>query len=358
MEQNLAIDFINDLNNYDGLIRGPNLNCNILFLKVKITDEISHYAVKRPINANDNNATGGSASNVSLSNNNAGTIANNDEMFESMLKLQSRVNDYQKSSFRIPNHRNYIVYQPSQDEINMYENTLKKGYGGKKLCQYSVNERYINESYTNSDFSFLLFTNELETKLNLRKKTKTLNKKVVRRDKLRNNLCGLLFLQEVNANDIYLPLICAKPAIGSKLLQLAENFGKMYNYDNLLLTSLDSPFGFYLKKKYKIKSGRSVFPLSSKAKVKLFSKRANNKYSMNQELLKRGLVMNNLGLTRKVSNLASILPKNSNGVISNRRLKTHAFLNPKSRVDFVDAASVNHNNDGVRMIKKLRRFSN
>lgn len=297
----IAVNYLKRLPDIFSKIKDHSVTCNILLLKVNVGNEI-HYGVKT-----------------------------------------------QKK-----------IYVPLKHEIDLYELVLKQNIG--QLCKHTVNTRYGIEQYESNTFSFVLFTNEIETTIKTRERT---NVRSGSTTKTRLNICGLVFLKEYS-DILYLSLICAKAGIGSQLLKLAEIFTETNTsfitnlpYKNLLLTSLEDPLGFYIYKKYKLERGRGHYPLSSGSQHKVLK---TNK-TIDNQLRKHGYITNDMGLTYKISNIASTLPRKAinNMAIPNRsRRDKSRFLTKTTKLSGLYNVKVNHNNNGVKMSKmskKMRRRS-
>ena len=232
---------------------------------------------------------------------------------------------------------------PSVFDVKKYEKLLF--HHGTKLCNHTINSSYLKQEYLNSNLSFILFTTEELSGKQLRpRKSGSLH------------ICGLLFLEKQD-NNLYIPLICSKSGLGSKLLSLSENIGKLIKAKNLTLVSLENPLGFYLHQQYQLQSGKNTLAIK-KAHPAVFRKtkknNGNNSLSLNNQIRKLGHVTNNLGITRQISDLVAILPKNSDGTINKKRLEKLLYLNSKSKISFFRNVKLdNDNSTQVYMSKKL-----
>lgn len=293
---NIAVNYLDLLPVIFSEIKGISVTCNILLLKVNVGNQI-HYGVK--------------------------TLTD--------------------------------IYEPLDDEIKIYELVLKQNIG--QICKHSVNTRYGIEQYESNTFSFVLFTNEIDTTIKTRERT---NVRSGSTTKTRLNICGFVFLKEY-IDSLYLSLICAKAGIGSQLLKLAEIFTEKNTsfitnlpYKNLLLTSLEDPLGFYIYKKYKLERGRGDCSLSSVSQHKVLK---TNK-TIDNQLRKHGYITNDMGLTYKISNVASTLPRKAinNMAIPNRsRRDKSRFLTKNTKLSGLHGVKVNHN--GVKLSKNIHRRS-
>ena len=233
---------------------------------------------------------------------------------------------------------------PSKLEINILENILH--ITGHKLCSFKVNPGYIIENYKNSDISFVLFS-KISIPYNLRKKTIQ-----------PISICGLIFLNNMKQHSaLYIPLICAKPGLGSSLIELAEETAKKFGRKQVRLTSIDQPIGFYLKLGYQLQKGRNTYLVPKNTHIKLFKKKITNETLeiINDSLIDSAAFTNKLGLVRKFKDIKFRLRTKKNNTASRKyslrnRLNTSKFIN---KGDIGMLYNIRKDDDGIFMFKDL-----
>lgn len=150
--------------------------------------------------------------------------------------------------FRYIKKADGTIIPPTSDVLKDLNNELFKNKN--KLCSFKVNKGYINEQYQQSNISLVLFS-------------KTINK---RTQKVKYIICGLLFLKEIvnsKNNNLYIPLICCKPGIGSGFMLMAEKIAQDLGYHKLTLNSMADPLGFYIHKGFQLEQGNDVYTLEN-----------------------------------------------------------------------------------------------
>jgi len=238
-----------------------------------------------------------------------------------------------KSSYFIKRKDNSIIKITKKSKLlTNLENTLATA--GNKLCTFTVENQYIKDSYNDCDISIVLFSETYHEKSRSKEPTYL--------------ICGLLFLNENSANVLYLNLICAKSVggLGSKLLGLAEHIGKYLKYKKLRLTSIDEPLGFYIHKGYTLEIGNDVYKIPEKIDLKYLKRNSNGTFTKKKELIKHGVVKDNVGHTRHVKQL-DVFIGNNNTRNSRLRSKTNLI----SRITHL--YGIKKDDDGVYMFKRL-----
>jgi len=151
-------------------------------------------------------------------------------------------------TFRYVKRADDTLYEPKIDVLKQLSASLFTT--ANKLCLFKVNKGYIKEQHQQSNISLVLFS-------------ETINK---RTQKVKYIICGLLFLKEKmykKSNNLYIPLICCKPGIGSGFMLSAEKIAKDLGYNKLTLNSMADPLGFYIHKGYQFDKGNDVYTLEN-----------------------------------------------------------------------------------------------
>jgi hypothetical protein len=156
-----------------------------------------------------------------------------------------------------------------------------------KIC-IGVGGEFIDE-VKNNDIVILQFS---ESRISTRKPSHRTSLKI---NKRKYSLCGLICLNMLMDNAMYLSLICARKSLGTKLLQLAEDVSRDLGKTRLFLKSIDTPMAFYLYKEYKFLPGQNNVDLSKIHTIK-FGKDPCN------QLLKHGRIKRNNGILTKSLN--------------------------------------------------------
>ena len=149
-------------------------------------------------------------------------------------------------TFRFIKREDGTLFEPNIELLKQLSDSLFTS--ANKLCLFKVNKGYIKEQNQDSNISLVLFSE------NIHKRTK----------KVKYIICGLLFLKEKmykKSNNLYIPLICCKPGIGSGFMLLAEKIAQDLGYNKLTLSSMADPLGFYIHKGYQLDKGNDVYTL-------------------------------------------------------------------------------------------------
>ena len=227
------------------------MTCNTLFLKVK-TGDINTYAVKE-------------------------------------------FNDITKDS---------VIRIPSHDETKFFENVVK--LDGNSVCKYDVSHEFVEYYYDDCDFCFVLFS-------------KTTPDYLRPRNNPSYSVCSLLFLKiipnKTPPNDLYISLVCAesksaseKSGMGSKLMTFVEDFARQGNLGKIVLSSLDTPIGFYSSKGFQPIKGSDMFEVPEEVKLSIFKRDGS---LLHPELPKHALFVNSHGMTTSYNNATRLLSKNN-----------------------------------------------
>ena len=173
------------------------------------------------------------------------------------------------------------------NEIKAIENTFKTSCYGhcnsrKSKSDYNIDKEFIIECYNLSNISVLSVSK------NINKRSKVIT----------YTIFGLLLLK-MNLNYLKINLICSNKRIGSNLLTLTEDLGKLLKVKKIKLDSLTTPFSFYIHKGYKPIPGKFYIPFNSGIMPRLTNKTG----KINPMLKKYGRVSNKHGITHSLSNL-------------------------------------------------------
>jgi len=150
-----------------------------------------------------------------------------------------------------------LVFEPESDMIQVLENIFK--IHSPKLCSYEVNKSYIIDSYLESTFSFLVFSN-YKYNYDLRFNREGLS------------LCAFLFLKSKlfrGIRELHISLVCGF-GMGQIMIQLAEEIARRGNSNKIKLISIDKPIGFYLSLGYNLEKGPDVYQVPNGIKLSLF----------------------------------------------------------------------------------------
>jgi len=152
-----------------------------------------------------------------------------------------------------------LVFEPESDMIQVLENIFK--IHSPKLCSYEVNKSYIIDSYLESTFSFLVFSN-YKYNYDLRFNREGLS------------LCAFLFLKSKlfrGIRELHISLVCGF-GMGQIMIQLAEEIARRGNSNKIKLISIDKPIGFYLSLGYNLEKGPDVYQVPNGIKLSLFKR--------------------------------------------------------------------------------------
>jgi hypothetical protein len=208
------------------------------------------------------------------------------EEFIHEIYCPNKVEDTHSEENKFPFYENgWLVDETTKNElVSTLEYDIKDSLGSesyvpnvKKICkgigfnwvknQYERNEsNEANEANEwddideTNDISILLFHTDNSGR-ELRKSE---------RPHMRYKLCGILLLNNLKNNSIYLNLICSIKKVGSHLLTIAEQIGKYFGKNKIFLRSLVEPMPVYIHKKYRFISGYNNLDLKDSS-IKFFS---------------------------------------------------------------------------------------
>jgi hypothetical protein len=147
------------------------------------------------------------------------------------------------------------------DQIKTLEREFNEDYS--KIC-IGVGGDFIEEVKQN-DIIILQFSH---SRITSRKSSHRTSLKISKRP---YSLCGIICLNNLRDDAIYLSLICSRKTLGSNLLQIAEYFSKQnLGKKRMFLKSIDGPLAFYLYKEYKFVPGKDVVDLSEESPSTIF----------------------------------------------------------------------------------------
>jgi len=203
-----------------------------------------------------------------------------------------------------------VIRTPDDDEIQFFENIVK--IDGNKVCNYDVSQTFVEHSYDNCDFGFVLFS-------------KTTIDSLRSRNTPSYSVCSLLFLKLIKnktpPNDLYISLICAEAksasessGIGSKLMTFTEDFARQGKLGKIVLSSLDKPIGFYSSKGFRPIKGSDIFDIPEEVRLSIFKRDGS---LLHPELPKHALFVNSHGMTTSYNNATRLLSKNSSKTTMN-----------------------------------------
>ena len=238
-----------------------------------------------------------------------------------------------------------VVRTPSVEEAMFLENMVK--LDGNSICKYDVSPSFVSYYYDDCDFCFVLFSKTTPDSLRARAQPSYA-------------VCSLLFLTILkNAtppNDLYITLVCAeqkskdqRTSMGSRLISFAEDFAKQGKMGKIVLSSLDTPIGFYSSKGFAPVKGNDMFEVPNDVRLSAFKR---NGSLLHPDLPKHALFVNSHGMTTTFDNATRLLPRNTNhhellsGLSMNplrrsqRSTKGRKFLGEKSKIGALKGVKV------------------
>lgn len=235
--------------------------------------------------------------------------------------------------FHYIKHSNGTIEPLSESMLSILLTTMK--LAENKLCSFTVNTAYINEKYEDSNISLVLFSKNVNPRTQISKYL----------------LCGLLFLKDLDNKNIFIPLICCKPSIGSVFMLLAEKLAKMLGYTILTLNSMADPLGFYIHKGYSLKDGDKIYELPTKSKIHIHKRIGDEITSSYQDILKHAGYLNNTGHITSFNNRARTLTRKVQNKLT--RTQQKALNTP---INILSGVSTNTNGH-LRMYKYIRNLN-
>ena len=150
----------------------------------------------------------------------------------------------------------YYIYDSLKNEFwagAKYDSELPKLEGelkenSIKRCK-GIEKEWIDLEYESNNISIFVFSINKED----------MSKKNVTKRKYPYSLCGLLLLNNLKQNSLYLTLICSLQKLGGYLLGLTEQIAKYFGKNRIFLSSLEDPMPVYIHKKYKFIKGKDIF---------------------------------------------------------------------------------------------------
>jgi len=133
----------------------------------------------------------------------------------------------------------YYSQTESKADLPKLKDQIRWGYGSKKICK-GITNKFVNKQYYKAELSILVYSKN-------------------------NNdysLCGLLLLNNLKQNGLYLNLICSLQKLGSYLLGLTEKIAKYFNKTHIFLKSLETPMPIYIHKGYEFIDGNDSLTIS------------------------------------------------------------------------------------------------
>jgi hypothetical protein len=195
-----------------------------------------------------------------------------------------------------------IIRIPSEDELEYLKSMLF--LDGNKVCKYDITGEYLQESFETGNICFVLFSRHVDPR------TRTVEAVV--------NVCGLLFLgiiRRTTSKDMYIKLICSESrsvtessGLGTKFMNMAETMGKITKCKRVLLSSVDTPLGFYLSKDYKPVSGPSLYEIPEEIKIPIFKRGK----ILQSSLMQKAQFLNSMGMATTFTDATRLLPSQNN----------------------------------------------
>ena len=133
----------------------------------------------------------------------------------------------------------YYSKTESKADLPKLKDQIRWGYGTKKICK-GITNKFVNKQYYKAELSILVYSKN-------------------------NNdysLCGLLLLNNLKQNALYLNLICSLQKVGGYLLGLTEKIAKYFNKTHIFLKSLEEPMPIYIHKGYEFIDGNDSLTIS------------------------------------------------------------------------------------------------
>jgi len=206
----------------------------------------------------------------------------------------------------------YYSQTESKADLPKLKDQIRWGYGSKKICK-GITNKFVNKQYYKAELSILVYSKN-------------------------NNdysLCGLLLLNNLKQNGLYLNLICSLQKLGSYLLGLTEKIAKYLNKTHIYLKSLEAPMPIYIHKGYEFIDGNVSITISEGTKFRNNPKSAvlkKSKYYINQ--------WGDLHFKTIKKSFSKVIRKSKRANKINK--KTHILFNINGNMD-----------DGFLMYKKL-----
>jgi len=126
----------------------------------------------------------------------------------------------------------YYSKADSKNELPKLKDQIRWNYSSGKICD-GITVKFVNKEFYTSDISISLFN----------------------KNDIDYTLCGLLLLNNLKQNGMYLNLICSLQKVGGYLLALSEDISKHFNKTHIFLRSLGGPMPVYIHKGYEFIDG-------------------------------------------------------------------------------------------------------
>ena len=233
--------------------------------------------------------------------------------------------------FNVIKRSNGEVFIPNKSLLKNLSSTIITS--SNKLCLFKVNKGYISEQNKLSNISLVLFSEDINSR------TKT--EKYI--------ICGLIFLKEIvtkTNNNLYIPLICCKPSIGSGFMLLAEKITQDLGYSKLTLNSMADPLGFYIHKGYILDRGNDTYILENPLFLDKYNPVNGDIKTVYQNAAKHAKYYNEKGRLVSHTNKKKTLTKKVSGKLSRSQKK---FLSKP----VVSLTGIRKIGNEIRMSKKF-----
>ena len=231
-----------------------------------------------------------------------------------LIKIKTSSNKFVHFIYDSHNHK-YYSQTESKSDLPKLKDQIRWGYGSKKICK-EISNKFVNKQYYKAELSIMVYSKNDND----------------------YTLCGLLLLNNLKQNGLYLNLICSLQKLGGYLLGLTEKIAKLLNKSYIYLKSLEKPMPIYIHKGYEFIDGNDSLIISDTTKFR------NNPKSA---VLKKSKYYNNqwgdLHFKTIKKSLSNFIRKSKRSNKINK--KTHILFNINGNVD-----------DGFLMYKILKNF--
>merc|ERR1711991_978529 len=143
--------------------------------------------------------------------------------------------------------------------------------------------------------------------------------------------------------------------MGSRLIAFAEEFAKQRKMGKILLSSLDTPIGFYASKGFTPVKGKEFFEVPDNVRLSLIKRDGS---LLPKEFLEHGLSVDKFGMTTKFNNALRLLTKTNNSQptrMSERHLKGRKILGKNSKIGALQGVKID---DGMLVMEKVIMSNN
>ena len=153
-----------------------------------------------------------------------------------LIKIKTSSNKFIHFIYDSHNHKYYSQTELKRD-LPKLKDQIRWGYGSKKICK-GITNKFVNKQYYKAELSILVYS------------------------KNDYSLCGVLLLNNLKQNALYLNLICSLQKVGGYLLGLTEKIAKYFNKTHIFLKSLEEPMPIYIHKGYEFIDGNDSLTIS------------------------------------------------------------------------------------------------